>query len=979
VEGDRDLHIYGDIIEHVGTTEAAFAGSISSLLSNGATLFIHGNIITNDVFQFVNEETMDADDQVFALNSANGFVLPGDPQFPGEDPPSRTALIDVTGQIQGPGNIDLGNGASRIILRGDNSGHTGRMFPGGVMVLAHDNALGGGDIKTDGGTTVISDNDNRTIGTDIQLSGDIVARHASFYPELAHLGDHSIEFSGATIQTNSVSWVNLLPYDYDSDSGPTLTISGPQYPLQGGDNADSDRILTMEGSGKTFVTGGIHNEAPGADLPNRNGHFRKRGSGTIVIDFDESNMADTPTDYRGDTYVEGGNLHFATDSDLPDAGTTFGTESGDILSRSGAVGVDTGVIGNAMFLNLIHNSSTPNFSAATTPPFFRTFVFLNRQITTRWDHGGMMLGEDEYDEDLDFSGDLASGLGRAANMTLAAWETGSTYTGTITPSSSVARYPDTYQLGGGRGTLTLPNSNQLTGSRNLRVDNGGEVSLESTNNYSGSTEVRDNTTLTVTSLADGASSIGTSTAADDLVLQNGTLKYVGSAASTNRLFTVGTAGATIDSSGSGPINFTNSGPLAIDVAEDREGIASSSVRGIAAIFGIPTFNGHDGPVMFDTRDLVAGMAISVAASEETTADPFNLNGDPQTQGIGDDLIVTSVPEPDVIGVGEEDVTEGPLPGPADDEIPWIGFTSTFPHIRYNFGPAPARMLNLEGDNTGDNILGPQITDAADRDEAGGGGGPGGKGSVGITKAGEGKWLLANANNTYTGDTVVEQGTLGALSVGTGDVYVEEGGTLAPGMSVHTLQVGGIYNQAQGGALEIEIEGNAPGQYDALHVLGDPDIGDPEPGDYNNDYVVNAADYAVWRNLLGQSVALPNEGEDVTPGQVTEEDYVFWRENFGDSSIQQGASAVVEGSILIDLVDFTPTIGNMFTILTANSIAVGELNLAGDSAGFELLVNPTSLVLSFTGTGAGAATSVPEPATAWLLAAVCCLVCRRMRR
>ena len=53
-----------------------------------------------------------------------------------------------------------------------------------------------------------------------------------------------------------------------------------------------------------------------------------------------------------------------------------------------------------------------------------------------------------------------------------------------------------------------------------------------------------------------------------------------------------------------------------------------------------------------------------------------------------------------------------------------------------------------------------------------------------------------------------------------------------------------------------------------------------PGDYNNDHVVDAADYTVWRNQLGSEIALPNETE--TPGNVTVEDFNVWRSHFGDS-------------------------------------------------------------------------------------------------
>ena len=51
------------------------------------------------------------------------------------------------------------------------------------------------------------------------------------------------------------------------------------------------------------------------------------------------------------------------------------------------------------------------------------------------------------------------------------------------------------------------------------------------------------------------------------------------------------------------------------------------------------------------------------------------------------------------------------------------------------------------------------------------------------------------------------------------------------------------------------------------------------GDYNDDGVVSAADYVVWRNNEGQSVTLPN---DATPGTVTEEDYEVWVANFGNT-------------------------------------------------------------------------------------------------
>jgi alpha-L-arabinofuranosidase len=58
------------------------------------------------------------------------------------------------------------------------------------------------------------------------------------------------------------------------------------------------------------------------------------------------------------------------------------------------------------------------------------------------------------------------------------------------------------------------------------------------------------------------------------------------------------------------------------------------------------------------------------------------------------------------------------------------------------------------------------------------------------------------------------------------------------------------------------------------------------GDYNDDGIVNAADYIVWRNNLGQQVTLPG---DETPGSVDEADYVTWQENFGATADTNGSA------------------------------------------------------------------------------------------
>jgi hypothetical protein len=107
--------------------------------------------------------------------------------------------------------------------------------------------------------------------------------------------------------------------------------------------------------------------------------------------------------------------------------------------------------------------------------------------------------------------------------------------------------------------------------------------------------------------------------------------------------------------------------------------------------------------------------------------------------------------------------------------------------------------------------------------------------------------------------------------------------------VHAVEF--IYYQDAGGAsVELfaattlgEFTSFADGVFDLL-VATDMPLPEGIPGDYNNDHVVDARDYVVWRNALDTATVLPN---DSTPG-VTIDDYDVWRQHFGMSSSGSGA-------------------------------------------------------------------------------------------
>lgn len=71
------------------------------------------------------------------------------------------------------------------------------------------------------------------------------------------------------------------------------------------------------------------------------------------------------------------------------------------------------------------------------------------------------------------------------------------------------------------------------------------------------------------------------------------------------------------------------------------------------------------------------------------------------------------------------------------------------------------------------------------------------------------------------------------------------------------------------------------------------VSDHLAGDYNDDGVVNAADYAVWRNTQGQTVPRGSGADGDYDGTVTQSDYDVWTANFGNTAGQGGAANVPE--------------------------------------------------------------------------------------
>lgn len=881
------VHLNGDRVEvgPTSTNDLVFAGNITyegqsntgirSFLPAGKKVVISGNIDITNTFDPLNLS-------VFNLN----------------DSATNAGTIEITGQLTGPAptavgtsfiNIGTSSGSSltlgTVILKGGGT-YTGVIEADrGNILLASNNAFGA-DLNganpaiyrqgqpSNFGFNFFSDDDTRTI-----------SRQMNLVQWQSIKGDHSLTWAGNVVQGNNRGFINLLP------EGKKFTVTGSIFTLTGSDTGiNPERLITFDGTGLTEVKGLVANHNTASDTL---GGLRKRGTGSTYIKSSQTLVMGNPivNIYAGVTYIDGGNLHFSAGSDLGNTST--------IVSTSGAVGLDNGTVTGPDSSVLLTKLNT---LASLGSPLPVNVAF------TAWDHGGLQLTAGEAGAALDFTmGDLAN----AADMSVAAPEGGLSYTGTITPADS------NYRLGGGSGTLTIPNANQLTGGRNVIAMNGGVVNVTGLQNYSGVTTVeaeyvRSNTqqaignlsasaselqllgtTLQASKLANGGavSSIGNSSnAASNLVLQGGTLKYTGAGDSTDRSFTIGTMGATLDASGSGAVNFTNTAAPVQDIAEVRSGDIDTNA-----------FTGANG-IVFDlpsTADLVVGMPIS---------DPG------ATPKIPANATITEIIGPTSVRISAT-----------------IPANSINTNANITFGPF-ARTLTLTGSNTGANTLAAPLADSSN-------------GLLNVTKTGAGKWIL-NGATTYTGRTTISAGTLdlkagavttlagNGLTLATGatlnlelagassfDTISLTGGTLAGGGvnlagTINVATLGG-FSPTNGATFDvITMVGLAdapmiitgltvPGYTASVLTSGDmltktlrlTKSGSILAGDYNGNGTVDAADYTLFRDAQGTSTVLLN---DPIGGVIGLAHYNQWKNNFGAtaSAAVAASSAVPEPASLV---------------------------------------------------------------------------------
>lgn len=250
----------------------------------------------------------------------------------------------------------------------------------------------------------------------------------------------------------------------------------------------------------------------------------------------------------------------------------------------------------------------------------------------------------------------------------------------------------------GAGKWILSNDNTFAGGLTVYA---GTLVLGGTNSYTGPTAISANATLEVANLANGGgnSSIGASTSIpNNLRLSGGTtLRHTGATASSTDRNLALLGSSTIDSSGTGTLTLGQTGVvLSPDYTENASAAWSTATQ--KKITGLA-----------DTSTLAVGMRVTGT-------------------GIANNTTITSIDSATQVTVNNNFSATG-------------GGT-------VNFGYPTARTLTLTGSNTGANTI---VGDLQNSTAAG-------TGVLSLTKAGTGAWKLSG-NNTYTGATVVTNGTL----------------------------------------------------------------------------------------------------------------------------------------------------------------------------------------------------------------------------
>jgi fibronectin-binding autotransporter adhesin len=442
---------------------------------------------------------------------------------------------------------------------------------------------------------------------------------------------------------------------------------------------------------------------------------------------------------------------------------------------------------------------------------------------------------------------------------------------TVSPSSVTVDSSLNYSIAG---------TGKITGGASLVKKGTGTLTLTTANDYAGGTTIEGGIIN-----RDAAGGIGTGT----LTLSGGELQSRGAtltnpvvvtAATTNKLRTLGGVvagdppGAAVNNinfdgafSGSGNLEFHNDSVTQADPV-NAPGVYTPQTQ---AIDLRGNNSGFTGTASFKGTSRIVARLTTAGAEGTNVAWDLGNNG----SAVG---VLFGVATPTTVKLGSLSGGAFSATGGVTNLQGRISSGGVSPVV-YEIG-----SLNTSTEFAG-NITSGQLDGTPARPEN----------TTSLTKVGTGTLTLSGMDASlvganyllYQGDTRVQGGTLSiqrAYLADTADVFVSSGAlfdlNFAGNDTIDALYLNGV-PQAPGlyglGGLGSSFFSGTG--FLQVTTLG-PTLG--VTGDYNNNGVVDAADYTVWRDALGSATALPNR-DPLNTGNVSNADYASWVAHFGQSA------------------------------------------------------------------------------------------------
>ncbi|WP_206858418.1 autotransporter-associated beta strand repeat-containing protein [Lysobacter changpingensis] len=550
-----NITVRAGTLADAGTNSSLGSGSTIAL-GNGTLSYTGGATSTNRTVTVSGNSALRND-------GTGGLAFTGPTSFVAGNPVDTFTLggsfagtNTYAGVISGAGSLAM-NGAGTWLVSGDNTFTGNVTVQNGTLLAGHDNAFGTANaLVVDGGTldlggfdvvaaslagtggTVDLDTGSLTIGADSGNTayGGVIAGSGS----LTKTGASTLTLSGANTYTGDTNVAGgTLALDFASASAPAANI------------ISADSHLNLAGGSVSLI--GADGEANSQAF---DGVTVAAGNNTLRA---ASGTGGSMTVNLGAISHTGGILNFVA----PGSGA-FLTSTAD-----GALG------GWAT----VTNGTTTDYAEVVGGQIVAFNAYTNQDDASQWQSGQFISDEDgtantAFFNTVSGSQQIAGLKYTAAANSIVAIDPGQTLgvDGTIIVNSTTGSANQTIQGGSltgaaGGGTLgVLKNSAGTFLVSSDIVDNGGAVgfvvggtgggtadalgsgtvSLTGNNRYTGSTTVS-GAALAFDSVANGgtASAIGASSSdSSNLVLENGTLRYTGTTATTDRGFTLVNAGST---------------------------------------------------------------------------------------------------------------------------------------------------------------------------------------------------------------------------------------------------------------------------------------------------------------------------------------------------------------------------------------------------------------------------------------------------